>query len=468
VNRPHSPVAPETWAPARRVAERLLKPIERFLGVEAASGIVLLAASIFALAWANSPWAASYEHLWHVPITFGAGALVSTEPVHFWINEGLMTIFFFVAGLEIRREIHEGELSDLKRAALPVAAALGGMIAPALLYLSLNGAPAVRHGWGVPTATDIAFAVGVLALLGKRVPPALRVLLLALAIIDDIGAILVIALFYSSGVVWTGLLVAAGAAMAVVVLQRLGVRRSAAYLLPGAVLWWGMLHAGIHPTISGVVLGLLTPVRAWFGERGFLAETHDAMDELRARRARDGHGAHDLLHPLRRIRKAQREALPPVIRLQAALHPWVAYGIMPLFALANAGVRVDGLALDQPASRTVLLGVALGLVAGKPIGVSIATFVTVRLGVCALPRGVDWRGIAVVGCVAGIGFTMAIFIAGLAFNEASTLSAAKLGILLASASAATVGLLVGRLVLPAAPAPGAAMTLEEAETSTEQ
>ncbi|WP_437986696.1 Na+/H+ antiporter NhaA [Sorangium sp. So ce117] len=465
---PSQELAPGTWGPARRIAERVLGPIERFMHVEAASGIVLLIASAVALAWANSPWGDAYEHLWHVPITLSAGSLAFTQPLHFWINEGLMTIFFFVAGLEIRREIHEGELSDLKRAALPVAAAVGGMIAPALVYLSLNASPASRHGWGVPMATDIAFAVGVLALLGKRVPPALRVLLLALAIIDDIGAIIVIALFYSSGVAWSGLLVAAGGALAVAVLQRFGVRSPAAYVAPGAVVWWGMLRAGVHPTIAGVVIGLLTPVRSWFGSQGFVAAARDAVDRVAALTERDGHRADELLKPLGRIRQAQREALPPVVRLQAALHPWVAYGIMPLFAFANAGVRIDASSLGHPASGTILLGVTLGLVAGKPLGVFLACFAMVRLGVCALPRGVGWRGIAVIGCVAGIGFTMAIFIAGLAFGDAALLAAAKLGVLLASAVAAVVGLLVGRLVLSGTPAPGAALTLEEAETSTEK
>ncbi|KYF75263.1 sodium:proton antiporter, partial [Sorangium cellulosum] len=453
MHRSHPQLAPGTWAPARRLAQRVLGPLDRFLHVQAASGIVLLIASVFALAWANSPWGDTYEHLWHVPITLGVGSFVFTQSLHFWINEGLMTIFFFVVGLEIRREIHEGELADLKRAALPIAAAVGGMIAPALLYLSLNTSPVSRHGWGVPMATDIAFAVGVLALLGKRVPPALRVLLLALAIIDDIGAIIVIALFYSSGVAWTGLLIAAGGGLAVLVLQRFGVRRPLAYVVPGAVLWSGMLRAGVHPTIAGVVVGLLTPVHSWFGSHGFLAAARRVLDEVGELAQREGHRAEELLSPLRQIKTAQREALPPVVRLQASLHPWVAYGIMPLFAFANAGVRVDGSSLGHGASATILLGVMLGLVVGKPLGVFLASFAMVRLGVCALPRGVGWPGIAVVGCVAGIGFTMAIFIAGLAFNDAAQLAAAKLGVLLASAVAAVIGLLVGRLVLSGTPVP---------------
>jgi NhaA family Na+:H+ antiporter len=462
------PNPPEASDLARRVTAKIFRPLERFLHIEAASGIVLLVAAVVALAWANSPWAASYEHLWHTPLTLGVGQHLFTQTLHFWINDGLMVIFFLVVGLEIRREIHEGELADLKRAALPVAAAIGGMVAPALIYLALNHEPAPRQGWGVPMATDIAFAVGVMALLGKRVPPALRVLLLALAIIDDIGAILVIAIFYSQGVAWTGLLVAAAGALGVIVFQRFGVRRALAYVVPGLILWLGMLQAGIHPTIAGVILGLLTPVRAWFGKEGFLTATRAAVEEFRGHLQREDHDVHDLQAPLRRIDQAQREALAPVVRIQTALHPWVAFGIMPLFALANAGVSLRGLSDLDAGAITVILGVLLGLVLGKPIGILAASFASVKLGICALPRGVTWRGILLVGMVAGIGFTMAIFIAGLAFSDAALLAAAKLAVLLSSGLAAIVGLLAGRFLLSAHPLPGAAMTLEEAEASAEQ
>ncbi|MCC6553254.1 MAG: Na+/H+ antiporter NhaA [Polyangiaceae bacterium] len=463
----HPRHAPETWAPARRVADRLLRPLERFLHVEAASGIVLLAAAVVALVWANSAWAASYEALWHTPITLGIGRHVLTQSIHFWVNDGLMTIFFLVVGLEIRREIHSGELSELRRAILPIVAALGGMAAPALIYLALNQAPDVRHGWGTPTATDIAFAVGVLALLGKRVPPALRVLLLALAIIDDIGAIVLIAVFYSSGVAWTGLAVAAGGIAAVLLMQRLGVRRALAYVLPGAVVWAGMLRAGVHPTIAGVLLGLLTPVRSWFGDAGFVATARGAIEEIQSHARRHDSRIDDYLAPLRRMRQAQREALPPVVRVQAALHPWVAYGIMPLFALANAGVSVRGVATGAPASG-IMLGVGLGLALGKPIGILASSFAAVRAGLCALPRGVGWRGIMLVGMVAGIGFTMAIFIAGLAFPDPARLGVAKLAVLLGSLASAVAGLLIGRAALPAALEPGAAITVDEAEQATDQ
>jgi NhaA family Na+:H+ antiporter len=330
--------------------------------------------------------------------------------------------------LEIRREIHEGELAELRRAALPVVAALGGMLFPALIYLAFNRSPETQNGWGVPTATDIAFAVGVLALLGKRVPPALRVLLLALAIIDDIGAIIVIAIFYSSGVSGIGFLIAALGVLAVLLLQRFGVRNPLIYVVPGVILWSGMLKSGVHPTIAGVVLGLLTPVKAWLGH----------------------------------------ESAAPVVRLQEALHGWVAYLIMPLFALANAGVSLNGVSIEDPNLMHVASGVALGLVLGKPLGIVCVSALFVRLGVCALPRGVNWLGVSVVGVVAGIGFTMAIFIAGLAFQTPQQLAAAKLAILVGSAAAATFGLIFGRIVLPIAHEVGAATSLHEAEASTER
>ncbi len=407
--RTEIPPPPGSWKAARRIAERILRPLEQFLHVEASSGLVLLGAALVALVWANSPWAASYDALWHAPISFGAGRFASSQPLHFWINDGLMTVFFFVVGLEIRRELHDGELSDLKRAALPAAAALGGMIAPALIYLAFNaGSGQLRNGWGVPMATDIAFAVGVLALLGRRVPPALRVLLLALAIIDDIGAILVIALFYSAGVSFFGLLIAGGGVLGILLFQRLGIRRASVYLLPGAVVWIGMLAAHVHPTIAGVLIGLLTPTRAWMG----------------------------------------KEESAPAAKIQAGLHPWVAFGIMPLFALANAGVSLDGLAPGRAGFATLSAGLLLGLVVGKPLGIMLVSFAMVKLRLCALPRGASWLGVLVVGCVGGIGFTMAIFIAGLAFPDPSHLATAKLAILLSSAIAATVGLVVGRLALP--------------------
>lgn len=442
------PAPPEVWQPAQRLAESLVNPIERFLHIQAASGVVLLVAAVAALVLANSPWGHLYERLWQAPVTIGVGSFTLAHSIRFWVNDGLMVVFFFVVGLEIRREIHEGELSEPRRAALPVAAALGGMLMPALIYLLLNPERPARDGWGVPMATDIAFAVGVLALLGRGIPAAIRILLLAVAIIDDIGAIVVIALFYSTGVVWAGLALAGGGVALVVLLQRIGVRLPLAYVPPGAIIWVGMLQGGVHPTIAGVLLGLLTPVRPWFGAQGFLSTAQEVIERVRQQVQR-GHDARELIEPLADLGEARREALPPVVRIQAALHPWVAFGVMPLFALANAGVNVRDVNLGGPDSTPLLLGIVAGLVVGKPVGILLASFAAIRLGVAAVPPGVTWKGIALVGCVAGIGFTMAIFVASLAFADAGRLGVATLGVLAASAVAAVVGLVVGRVLLRA-------------------
>ena len=432
---------PETWAPARRAARSVLGPLDHYLRIEATSGVVLIAATLVALVWANSPWARAYTALWDLPLTIGIGGMVFEKPLHFFINDVLMTIFFFSAGLEIRRELSTGSLADPRRAALPIAAAIGGMIVPALVFTIANRTEPAHRGWGIPMATDIAFAVGVVALLGRRIPPALRVLLLALAIIDDIGAIVVIAVFYSSGVVWTGLLVAAGGMAAILAFQTAGFRRPLLYVAPGIIVWVGLYVAHVHPTIAGVAIGLATPVRAWFGNEGFVRVAEQVLAEVRGTSSDD-----ELLPPLRQIRIAQREAIPPVVRVQASLHHWVAYGIMPLFALANAGVTFGGGGLGAAPGTGVLLGAAVGLLLGKPLGIVAATLASVRLGLCRLPDGLGWRDVLILGVVAGVGFTMAIFIAGLAFEGApDLLAAAKLGVLLGSGLAGATAYALGRL-----------------------
>jgi Na+:H+ antiporter, NhaA family len=451
---------------AYRFASVLAGPVEKFLHVEASSGILLLVIAVIALVWANSPWASSYEHLLHTRISMEFGEHAFTRSVHFWINDILMVVFFFVVGLEVRRELFEGELSEPRRAALPVAAALGGMLVPAAIYLSINAGSPAGRGWGVPMATDIAFAVGVLALLGRRVPAALRVLLLALAIIDDIGAILVIALFYSSGVAVSGLAIAGIGVVGVLMMQRVGLRDPLLYLAPGILVWAGMLHAGIHPTIAGVILGLLTPVRAWFGHEGFLKETEQTLINLRNRTAAEVN-PRQLLPDIERLNIACREAIPPVTRIEAALHSWVAFGIMPLFALANAGVTLRGIGAGSSEASALALGVGLGLVVGKPLGIVAFSWLAVRLGLASLPRGVSWSGVLVVGCVAGIGFTMALFIGALAFVDESMLAVTKLTVLAASAVGAVGGLVVGYRILP----PGQSVDVkstapEDAEEST--
>lgn len=428
------------------VAEQAFDAFQKFLHIEAASGVVLLGAAGLALILANSPLAESYHALWHLPLSVGFASATFSQTLHFWINDVLMTVFFLVVGMEIRREIHEGALSNAGQAILPVAAAIGGVLAPAVVYLALNAEPTRAHGWAVPTATDIAFAVGVLALLGRSVPGNVRVVLLALAIIDDIIAVLIIAFFYSGGLDLGGFAVAALGVFLVIGLQRIGVGSAYAYIVPGAVVWVGVLMTGAHPTLAGVILGLMTPVRsAPMRERPVDVVAHAAGKLSAGSEGPDGN-TDRLLQILRKLRLANRELLPPVVRVQAFLHPWVAYGIMPLFALANAGVSFGEIDLSLEGAQLVVLGVALALLVGKPLGIVCVVWLMLRLRLCKMPPGVTWGGVWLIGLLAGIGFTMSIFIAMLAFTDGNLLGAAKLGVLIGSLAAALLGLGWGALV----------------------
>jgi NhaA family Na+:H+ antiporter len=422
------------------IARRIFRPLERFLKIEASSGVVLLAATAAALTWANSPWSSLYEAAWDIPIGFAVPGVAITQSLHFWINEALMTIFFLVVGLEIRREAHDGALSDHRIALLPVIAALGGVIVPAVIYLAVNLSGPGQQGWAVPTATDIAFALGVLTLLARRVPPALRTLLLTLAIVDDIAAILLIAGVYSSGVALLELWIAASGVLAVLGLQALRVRSALAYALPGVLVWIGLLRAGVHPTLAGVLLGLLTPASASFGQGKNDRHTVNVPTgadacAARAVESRVGSGGH-----------ARWEQLSPAARVEARLHPWVAYGIMPLFAFANAGVQLH----PWGPAASIAWGITCGLVLGKPAGILLATWMAVRLKWCVLPVGIKWSHMLVLGILGGIGFTMSIFIAGLAFPDAASLATAKSAVLAASCVAAILAVVVGWLILPRA------------------
>jgi NhaA family Na+:H+ antiporter len=425
------------------VAQQAFATLERFLHVEAVSGIVLLFAAAVALIWANSLYAHSYHSFWHLPVSIGFGNFDFTRSLNFWINDGLMTVFFLVAGMEVRREIHEGALSERSQAALPVAAAVGGVVAPALIFLTLNVDPVRSQGWAVPTATDIAFAVGVLALLGSSIPRNVRILLLALAIIDDVIAVLIIAFFYSGGLGLSGFLIAAFGILMVLGLQRIGAGSAYVYILPGAVVWTGLLMTGAHPTLAGVVLGLMTPVRSMPMREHPVDIISRVAKEVSTRFSGAKHDAEAMTQPLRQLRVANREMLPPVVRVQSALHPWVAFGIMPVFALANAGVTVGGVDLSTGPASLVLLGVAVALVVGKPLGIVAITWLTIQAGWLRLPSGVSWAGVWLIGLLAGIGFTMSIFIAILAFPDQDLLAAAKLGVLLGSLVAALLGLAWG-------------------------
>lgn len=448
-----SPIHPQFPAPSpdipplHRVTMKASSAFARMLHIEAMSGIVLLIAAAIALIWANSPWAASYFATWHAPLALTLGPWTWSTDLHFFVNDVLMTIFFLVVGMEIRREMYNGALADVRQALLPIIAALGGVVVPALIYVALaRGDAQLLNGWAIPTATDIAFAVGVLALLGKSIPGPLRIFLLALAIIDDIVAVLIIAFFYSGGLDYNGFGIALVGLVLVLLFNRMGVAAAWAYVVPGAILWLGLLHTGAHPTLAGVVLGLMTPVAMRPAQRHHLDVAEQALTRIRSHAQRGQFEVDVLHHELRIATTAQRDLLPPVFRLPAMLHPWVAFGVMPIFALANAGVQFGGMDLAATGPHTVFWGVLLALVLGKPLGVFLATFLAVKSGVSPLPEGINWRGVLLVGVLAGIGFTMAIFVGGLAFSDAALLSAAKLGILAASATAAIVGLVYGFIV----------------------
>ncbi|AZG88576.1 Na+/H+ antiporter NhaA [Pseudomonas syringae pv. pisi str. PP1] len=426
------------------LTERALSALERFSHIEAVSGIALLLAAIVALIWANSAIAESYEHFWNAELTIGIGHFAISRSLHFLVNDGLMTVFFLVVGVEIRQEICDGALSTFKLATLPIGAALGGVLVPALIYTLLNFGTPASSGWAVPTATDIAFAVGVLALLGKSIPGSVRVLLLALAIIDDIVAILIIAVFYTANLDYLGLAVAAAGLLIVVIFQRMGIGRAYVYVIPGAIVWFGLWKTGVHPTLAGVVLGLMTPVNSKPLRERPLDTIGRTFQELMERFSHAEQSPKAVAKPLKQLRHAEREMLSPVQRVQLGLHPWVAYGIMPLFALANAGVSLKGINLGDTVAQGVLAGVTTALVLGKPLGVMIASFILIKLKICELPEGVKWEGVALVGLLAGIGFTMSIFISGLAFDDPGLLAAAKLGVLAASSLAAMLGLVWGK------------------------
>jgi NhaA family Na+:H+ antiporter len=448
------------------MAMKVRGPVERFLHLETSGGMVLLLAAAVALIWANSAFAHSYHALWHTPMVFDIGSVHGSVNLHFIINDVFMTIFFLLAGLEIKREIVHGELSEIRKAALPIAAAVGGMLAPALLYFAFNPSGGSSSGWGVPMATDIAFAVGILSLLGKRVPAAMTILLLALAIIDDLGAILVIAIFYTADFQIGGLGIAAGGIGVLMLWLKIGLRPGATYLAPLAIIWTGLLVAGVHPTLAGVIVGLATPVKPWLSKEQFLLSAKQSLNDFEE--GTQHHDESQILASIKRLHFAAKEAISPVVRGLDQMHIWIAFGIMPLFALANAGVDLGGVDFDHPAAMKIMLGIGLGLALGKPLGVMLISWLLIRTGFATLPKGLPWSGMLVIGLIAGIGFTMAIFIAELAFyGQPALLGLAKLAILIGTAGAAIVGLLVGVVLLKPVSDEIAELTPSDVERSTE-
>lgn len=423
-----------------RPIERLTRPLVRFLHVESASGFALLVCTVLAIAAANSPFAESYRDFWNLSLTLGAGHFALSYPLWYWVNDGLMTVFFFLVGLEIKRELVAGELRDFRRVVAPSAAAVGGAITPALIFLIMQQGEAGQSGWAIPMATDIAFVVGSLALLGKRVPHGLKIFLLTLAIVDDIIAVLVIALFYSGQIKLVWLAAAIAGIFMVVALNRLGVRTATGYLLVGAGIWLCTLKSGVHPTISGVVLGLLTPASPLISRESLRQTLKKAIDRI-------GGGATvadsvRLRDVVEEVDFASREAISPLERFEADVHPWAAFAIMPIFALANAGVPFSVESLTAP----VALAVAAALLLGKPAGIAICLLIVVKLRIGIVPGNTNWKAILGAGCLAGIGFTMSLFVASLSLRD-QLLIDAKSGILVGSCISALLGLAILSLSL---------------------
>jgi NhaA family Na+:H+ antiporter len=416
----------------KELVDHLRKPFSRFLGIEAAAGIVLLLFTVAALMLSNSPWAHPFLNAWETRVGLQIGSFEFARSLRDWINDGLMTLFFFLVALELKRELVLGELNNPRMAALSIAGALGGMLVPATLYLLLQWGHPGESGWGTVMATDTAFVIGCLALLGRRIPHSLRVFMLSLAIVDDIGAILVVTIGYSSHVAWGALALGALGIASVRVMALVGFRGFPLYFLVGGFTWLAVDASGIHATVTGVILGLLTPARRWVSDERLYA----ILDQVVAHPASDEGSGHTRDRQTLQVAEiAARETLSPVERLEIALHPWVGFVIMPLFAFANAGVALSFASF----AHSVTVAVLIGFTIGKPIGILTFSWLAVRTGLARRPADLDWRLMAGGGLLAGIGFTMALFIANLALDQ-SLIDSAKSGIFLASVVSAVAGL----------------------------
>ena len=418
-----------------RPARAIQRLMVEFIQLEAASGSVLLACTVIAMAWANSPWGGAYRELWGMHAAVHVGDQVLDLTLGEWVNDALMAAYFLLVGLEIKRELLVGELASVRKAALPIIAAAGGMAVPAAIYIALNWGTEAIRGWGIPVATDIAFSLGILAIVGGKAPSSCRVFLAAFAIADDVGAAVVIALFYASGLSPHALGIAAAVIACLIAANRAGVRSPAVYATLGAALWLAFLHGGIHPTIAGIVTAFAIPARTRIDADEFLASSRDSIAAFEQAGAPETTvlANSDQRDALQALENACIHAQTPLQRLEHGLHPWVSFGIVPIFALANAGVSLEGTPVLDVLTRPVTLGVALGLIFGKQIGISVASWLAVRAGAASLPDGMRWRDVYGMGCLGGIGFTMSLFIAGLAFgNHPALLGEAKIGILSAS------------------------------------
>jgi NhaA family Na+:H+ antiporter len=441
---PRSRGAALTQAQRSFVIRRVGLPMQLFIHTAGRSSVALLVATLAALIWANLPWGETYSQFWETMITLDLRFISIEENLRGWVENGLMTIFFFMVGLELKQELVQGELSSPRDAAFPALAALGGMVVPASIYIALNIGGQGFSGWGIPIAMDTAFALGVLALLGKRVPSQAKVFLLALAVVDDVAAILVIAIFYTQNLAVNALGVAILLCASIFVMNRLGVRNLIFYIVVGTVFWGAVLKSGVHATIAGVVLAALTPARPYFGMRNFEGQVNELLGHFRRSIQREEfEEAQAILGQMEEL-TVGTEA--PTERSERLVGPWVSYVILPIFALSYAGVELSGNILREAVTSKVSLGVLLGLLAGKPLGIILFSWLTVRLGMGVKLPQLTWHHVVGIGLLSGIGFTVALFITGLAFTEEELISQAKVGILAASVLAGVIGYIFLRFV----------------------
>jgi NhaA family Na+:H+ antiporter len=426
--------------------DKLISPVNRFIQLEYTSGIVLLMSVIIAIVWVNSPFSASYHHLWGINFTIGFDNSTLTHSLHSWVNDGLMAVFFFVIGLELKREFMAGELSSVSKASLPMMAALGGMLVPAAIYYLINKGTSTENGWGIPMATDIAFALALLSMAGKHIPSSVKVFLSALAVADDLGAVLVIAFFYSANLHFGPLMIGLVFLLVLGLANVLGVRNTAFYLIIGFGVWVGFLLSGVHATIAGVLVAFTIPARTKIDEKRYSTRlrelSYDFDKEIPNCSTLTTPKQHEAIE---HIKKLSLAAQTPLQKIEHSLHPWVAFIIMPLFALANAGI-VIGPNFFSSLANPVSIGVIIGLVAGKFIGVLLFTWLIVKLKVAQLPQKANWAHIIGVAALAGVGFTMSLFVSALAFDKPDYIEQAKYGILIASLLAGLTGLFILKLV----------------------
>jgi len=425
------------------VADQILRPAQQFFDKEASSSILLISATAIALIWVNSSIGETYHIFWHTQISFTFGHFHISKTLLHWVNDGLMSLFFFTVGLEIKREILVGELATPKKALLPVIAALGGMIVPALIYAALNvGLPTI-HGWGIPVATDIAFALGAVAVFGRKLPVGLRIFLAAFAIADDLGAVVIIAIFYTKEIVWSNLIISLFFIFGLAAANFFWIRQTLIYAILGLAVWFFVLGSGVHPTIAGVIVSFFVPARGRYDTDNFLQNIKKITEKFECEEQSCGYSIllnQEHMYAVQALELACHDVETPLQRLMHALHPWVAFLILPLFAMGNTGLIFRGIVFSEAVSNPVILGIIFGLVVGKPIGILLFSYLSVKTGIASLPQEVRWSHIFGGAMLGGIGFTMSLFLSELSFSDPHIIDFARIAILAGSILSALFGM----------------------------